>query len=167
MLAAARIPHSVLNARRHQAEAAIVARAGAAGAVTIATHMAGRGTDIALDPETHALGGLHVIGCLDAAPRRLERQLAGRCARQGDPGSFERWLTPALGPYGKPAASILSGLLRYQLGDDGARPPQWLLRACLLARQWGEERKCAEQRDMVLRHDREWDRRCSFTLAAE
>ena len=87
-LAQAGIPHRVLNARHHAEEAAIVAHAGRCGAVTIATQMAGRGTDIVLEPEARELGGLHVIDCQDAAARRLERQLAGRCARQGDPGSF-------------------------------------------------------------------------------
>jgi preprotein translocase subunit SecA len=81
------IIHSVLNAKFHQQEAEIVARAGQRGAVTIATNMAGRGTDIKLGPGVAELGGLHVIGTERHEARRIDRQLRGRCARQGDPGS--------------------------------------------------------------------------------
>lgn len=81
------IIHSVLNAKYHQQEAEIVARAGQRGAVTIATNMAGRGTDIKLGPGVTELGGLHVIGTERHEARRIDRQLRGRCARQGDPGS--------------------------------------------------------------------------------
>ena len=81
------IPHSVLNAKYHQQEAEIIARAGQKGAVTIATNMAGRGTDIKLGSGVQELGGLHVIGTERHESRRIDRQLRGRCARQGDPGS--------------------------------------------------------------------------------
>jgi preprotein translocase subunit SecA len=81
------IVHSVLNAKYHQREAEIVALAGQRGAVTIATNMAGRGTDIKLGPGVAELGGLHVIGTERHEARRIDRQLRGRCARQGDPGS--------------------------------------------------------------------------------
>src|SRR5437762_7366941 len=81
------IPHAVLNAKYHQQEAEIVALAGQRGAVTIATNMAGRGTDIKLGQGVPDLGGLHVIGTERHEARRIDRQLRGRCARQGDPGS--------------------------------------------------------------------------------
>ena len=81
------IIHSVLNAKYHQQEAEIVARAGQRGSVTIATNMAGRGTDIKLGPGIAEAGGLHVIGTERHEARRIDRQLRGRCARQGDPGS--------------------------------------------------------------------------------
>jgi preprotein translocase subunit SecA len=81
------IVHSVLNAKYHQQEAEIVARAGQRGGVTIATNMAGRGTDIKLGPGVSDLGGLLVIGTERHEARRIDRQLRGRCARQGDPGS--------------------------------------------------------------------------------
>src|SRR5262249_8088031 len=87
MLQKERIVHSVLNAKYHQQEAEIVARAGQRGAVTIATNMAGRGTDIKLGAGVADLGGLHVIGTERHEARRIDRQLRGRCARQGDPGS--------------------------------------------------------------------------------
>jgi preprotein translocase subunit SecA len=79
--------HSVLNAKYHQQEAEIVARAGARGAITIATNMAGRGTDIKLGPGVTEVGGLHVLGTERHEARRIDRQLRGRCSRQGDPGS--------------------------------------------------------------------------------
>ena len=91
MLQMRRIPHQVLNAKLHQKEADIVAQAGQStnglGAVTIATNMAGRGTDIKLSPEVKAAGGLAIIGTERHESRRVDRQLRGRAGRQGDPGS--------------------------------------------------------------------------------
>jgi preprotein translocase subunit SecA len=81
------IIHSVLNAKYHQQEAEIITRAGQRSAVTIATNMAGRGTDIKLGPGVAELGGLHVLATERHEARRIDRQLRGRCARQGDPGS--------------------------------------------------------------------------------
>ncbi len=86
MLKREKIPHAVLNAKYHQQEAEIVARAGQRGAVTISTNMAGRGTDIKLGEGVRDLGGLYVIGTERHESRRIDRQLRGRCARQGDPG---------------------------------------------------------------------------------
>jgi preprotein translocase subunit SecA len=93
MLKRAGVVHSVLNAKYHQQEAEIVARAGQHGAVTIATNMAGRGTDIKLGPGINDLGGLHVIGTERHESRRIDRQLRGRCARQGDPGSSQFFIS--------------------------------------------------------------------------
>jgi len=87
MLKREAIPHAVLNAKFHQQEAEIVARAGQKGSVTIATNMAGRGTDIKLGAGVKESGGLHVIATERHEARRIDRQLRGRCARQGDPGS--------------------------------------------------------------------------------
>jgi preprotein translocase subunit SecA len=81
------VPHNVLNAKYHQQEAEIISRAGQRGSVTIATNMAGRGTDIKLGAGIPDVGGLHVIGSERHEARRIDRQLRGRCARQGDPGS--------------------------------------------------------------------------------
>ena len=81
------IVHSVLNAKFHEHEAEIVARAGQKGAVTIATNMAGRGTDIKLGQGVPEIGGLYVIGTERHESRRIDRQLRGRCSRQGDPGA--------------------------------------------------------------------------------
>ncbi len=87
MLTMRHIPHNVLNAKLHQKEAEIVAHAGKQGMVTIATNMAGRGTDIKLSPEVKAAGGLAIIGTERHESRRVDRQLRGRAGRQGDPGS--------------------------------------------------------------------------------
>ena len=83
------IKHNVLNAKQHQLEAQIVAEAGRTGQVTIATNMAGRGTDIKLSPEVKAAGGLAIIGTERHESRRVDRQLRGRAGRQGDPGSSQ------------------------------------------------------------------------------
>ena len=87
MLDMRKIPHNVLNAKLHQKEAEIVAKAGQSSTVTIATNMAGRGTDIKLSPEVKAAGGLAIIGTERHESRRVDRQLRGRAGRQGDPGS--------------------------------------------------------------------------------
>ena len=87
MLDMRKIPHNVLNAKLHQKEAEIVAKAGQSSTVTIATNMAGRGTDIKLSPEVKAAGGLAIIGTARHESRRVDRQLRGRAGRQGDPGS--------------------------------------------------------------------------------
>jgi preprotein translocase subunit SecA len=87
MLQMKKIKHNVLNAKQHQREAEIVAEAGKPGTVTIATNMAGRGTDIKLTPESRAAGGLAIIGTERHESRRVDRQLRGRSGRQGDPGT--------------------------------------------------------------------------------
>ena len=87
------IPHTVLNAKFHEMEAEIVAAAGAAGAVTIATNMAGRGTDIKLDEEARAAGGLKIIGTERHESRRIDNQLRGRSGRQGDPGESQFFIS--------------------------------------------------------------------------
>ncbi len=93
LLTAAGITHQVLNARQHEQEAKIVAEAGLHGRVTIATNMAGRGTDIKPAPEVLAAGGLHVLGTERHEALRIDRQLAGRAGRQGDPGSAQFFLS--------------------------------------------------------------------------
>ena len=87
------VPHKVLNAKFHELEAEIVAEAGVHGAVTIATNMAGRGTDIKLDDESKALGGLKIIGTERHESRRIDNQLRGRSGRQGDPGESRFYLS--------------------------------------------------------------------------
>lgn len=116
-LRALSIPHSVLNAVHHEGEAALIARAGRAGSVTVATNMAGRGTDIVLDDACRRAGGLLVIiaGANDGA--RIDRQFEGRAARQGDPGGVVRLLSPTdelfrrhAGPVASFALSVWPGL---------------------------------------------------------
>ena len=91
LLGERRVAHHVLNALNDAEEAQIVALAGRSGQVTVATRMAGRGTDITLDDAALSAGGLHVLSLQNNASRRLDRQLTGRAARQGDPGSAEAW----------------------------------------------------------------------------
>jgi preprotein translocase subunit SecA len=86
MLAMAKVPHKILNAKHHESEADIISMAGQPGAVTIATNMAGRGTDIKLGEGVRELGGLYVLATERHESRRVDRQLRGRCSRQGDPG---------------------------------------------------------------------------------
>ena len=93
LLTKRRIPHQVLNAKFHEKEAEIVAQAGIHGAVTIATNMAGRGTDIKLDEEARALGGLKIIGTERHESRRIDNQLRGRSGRQGDPGESRFYIS--------------------------------------------------------------------------
>ena len=87
------VPHAVLNAKHHEKEAEIIAKAGQKGAVTIATNMAGRGTDIVLGEGVVELGGLHIVGTERHESRRIDNQLRGRAARQGDPGSTRFYLS--------------------------------------------------------------------------
>ena len=93
MLTKRGVPHKVLNAKYHELEAEIVAQAGIHGAVTIATNMAGRGTDIKLDDESKALGGLKIIGTERHESRRIDNQLRGRAGRQGDPGESRFYIS--------------------------------------------------------------------------
>ena len=93
MLKKSKVPHNVLNAKHHAKEAEIIAQAGQKGAVTIATNMAGRGTDIKLGEGVHELGGLHILGTERHESRRIDNQLRGRSGRQGDPGSSRFYLS--------------------------------------------------------------------------
>ncbi len=159
-LAEAGITHRVLNARHDAAEAAIVAEAGKAGAVTVATQMAGRGTDILLDPVVEANGGLHVLNAQDNPNSRLDRQLVGRCARQGDRGSAETWhcLESAVG--------VEHGRSRIFLG--GRKPDPQGAFGSLWARAWAarvkrrSERRAQQLRRHLLEQDLEWQRHLSF-----
>ncbi len=93
MLKAAGVKHEVLNAKNHESEAHIIAKAGKTGAVTVATNMAGRGTDIKITLEVAGMGGLHVIGTERHESRRIDNQLRGRTGRQGDPGSTQFFIS--------------------------------------------------------------------------
>ena len=165
-LTRARLQHQVLNARNEPVEAAIVAQAGQAGRITIATNMAGRGTDIKLGGGVALLGGLHVIvaECNEAA--RLDRQMFGRAGRQGDPGSYERvlaldddvirehtpawlraWLADVVGAYPRLGGVLVEGVF-------------WFIRARL-------ERRAARQRHLALLEDRRVGDALSFSGSME
>ena len=138
-------PHDVLNATREAEEAEIIARAGGAGRITVATNMAGRGTDIALDEGVAERGGLHVI-CAEVNPaRRLDRQLVGRCARQGDPGSTRRIVSLE----DEIVARRVPGLLRVLGGRAGGLVGSALVRWA----QRAEEAHARRRRAGVLRAD--------------
>ena len=92
-LANLEVPHDVLNARQIEREAEIVENAGLKARVTVATNMAGRGTDIKIDDEVRELGGLHVIGTEMHESGRIDQQLYGRCGRQGDPGTVQLYIS--------------------------------------------------------------------------
>jgi preprotein translocase subunit SecA len=125
LLAAAGLAHSLLDARNDRAEAQVVALAGAPGRITVATSMAGRGTDIALGPRVAQRGGLHVILCQANASPRIDRQFLGRCARRGEPGSCEALHSAET----ERLRGWLPAPLRAWLGAEGELRPRWLARA--------------------------------------
>jgi len=160
-LSAAGLPHTVLNARQDMQEAQLIAAAGKPGAITVATNMAGRGTDISLDSGVERIGGLHVISCQQNAARRIDRQLMGRCGRQGDSGSTERFISLD--------GSLLAG--RWQ-----SRQAYWLMQltrlrsgriglAALRMSQQAEERHQKYERKMLLQRDKELVRCFTFSGA--
>jgi len=156
------IAHRVLNARQDKQEAEIIAAAGQAGAVTVATNMAGRGTDIALGAGVTELGGLHVIALSLNASHRLERQLFGRCARQGDPGSAEAILSlqdAALKSF--PGSTILKGL--GGLLGRGKPVAGWLAVPLLRLAQRKHENRQAKIRKVLMKQDKRLRRILAFS----
>jgi preprotein translocase subunit SecA len=153
LLNAENIEHQILNAKNHEIEAQIVAQAGGPGKVTVATNMAGRGTDIKLDPEIAANGGLHVIGTERHEARRIDRQLAGRCARQGDPGfcqffvSLEDEIIEAYGE--KPAIR-----LRKRYKGKGELTSNAMRRLVLTA-QYKKERQHYRDRKLLMNYEKQ------------
>lgn len=120
MLQQKKIPHNVLNAKQHSREAQVVAEAGLAGAVTIATNMAGRGTDIKLGPGVKDAGGLAIIGTERHESRRVDRQLRGRAGRQGDPGTSQFYVSledDLMRMFGSERIAALMDKLGYKEGD--------------------------------------------------
>jgi preprotein translocase subunit SecA len=155
------LPHVVLNARNDREEAEIVACAGQTGRVTVTTNMAGRGTDIQLGSGVAELGGLHVICCQHNASPRIDRQLQGRCARQGDPGSVETILSledPLIVQFWP---TWLRALLRAR-ASGRARLPGWVTRFIAWAPQAREERRQRAERKLLLQQDRHLEGRLSF-----
>ena len=151
------LPHRVLNARQDAHEAAVVARAGHAGHITVATRMAGRGTDIKLDTPARSAGGLHVLSCQFNTSRRHDRQLIGRSARQGEPGSHEQWLV-AQDPQ-------LPALLRVALRLNLRCPAglkQIVLLPLLRLTQWQQQRQLASARWRLFRLDMNQQQQLGF-----
>jgi preprotein translocase subunit SecA len=155
------VPHQVLSAQQDREEADVIARAGEPGRVTVATRMAGRGTDIQMDPEVVEHGGLAVVAAELSEARRIDRQLFGRCGRQGEPGSFEQ------------LTSLEDALLETHL-------PGWLRRAMtrslfprrLVVRftrwaQRAEERRSALARRRLLESERILEQLLAFSGRGE
>ncbi len=153
LLNAEGIEHQILNAKNHEIEAQIVSQAGGSSKVTVATNMAGRGTDIKLTPEVAAVGGLHVIGTERHESRRIDRQLAGRSARQGDPGycqffvSLEDEIIEAYGE--KPAARLRK---RYK---GRGELTSGSMRRLVLTAQGKKERQHYRDRKMLMSYEKQ------------
>lgn len=147
------LDHTVLNAKYHEREAEIIAQAGQRGAITIATNMAGRGTDIKLGAGVADIGGLYVIGTTRHQSRRIDRQLRGRCSRQGDPGSSKFYVSfedPLMRLFASPT---ITGILQK------LRPPEGEpISARMLDRSIETAQKRVEQRNyMIRKHTLEYD----------
>ncbi|HXA79908.1 MAG TPA: SEC-C metal-binding domain-containing protein, partial [Opitutaceae bacterium] len=153
MLKRAGVIHTVLNAKYHQQEAEIVMRAGLRGAVTIATNMAGRGTDIKLGEGVRELGGLCVVGTERHESRRIDRQLRGRCSRQGDPGLTKFFLSLEdellrIFLSGGTASRMMEGTMK-----EGEELEHWLLNRSIESAQKKVEQQNFSQRKRALQYD--------------
>jgi len=161
------LSHHVLNARQDREEAMIVAEAGRPGRITVATNIAGRGTDIRLAPEVIGCGGLHVILTEFHQSARIDRQLFGRSARQGDPGSFECLVSledelfvrfiPAF------ARRLAAASLQRENSTGALSLGIWLRRWA----QWGAERLHAKIRRETVEHDKRLEQALAFAGKAE
>ncbi len=158
--------HAVLNARHDAEEAAVVAGAGQVGSVVVTTNMAGRGTDIIPGPGVRELGGLHVICCQHNASARIDRQLQGRCARQGDPGSVETILSLEDALISRVWPAWLRALLSPAPGA-GQALAAWVGRLLTYLPQRLEERRQRNERKALLAHDKQAERRLSFAGRGE
>jgi len=147
------LPHTVLNARRHEQEAEIISKAGQRGAITISTNMAGRGTDIKLGEGIAEIGGLAVIGTTRHQSRRIDRQLRGRCARLGDPGNskfFVSFEDSLIRMFASPKMTSLLQRFRPPEGESISSP--------ILTRSIETAQKRIEQRNFTMRkHTLEYD----------
>ncbi|OOZ37685.1 preprotein translocase subunit SecA [Solemya velesiana gill symbiont] len=152
LLHLANLPHQVLNARQDQEEAEIVARAGQRGRITVATNMAGRGTDIKLDQGVQELGGLHVLGSERHEARRIDRQLFGRGGRQGDPGSYQAFVSLDDELVQDHLGSLTQRILAWALYDEHALPT-WLGKVIVYAVQRFAEGHNSRTRKDLLKMD--------------
>ena len=157
------LEHALLNARQDADEAAVVGRAGEPGRITVATNMAGRGTDIHLGESVAARGGLHVILTECHASARIDRQLFGRGARQGDPGSAEMILAADDELLRTHAGALVQRLLT-RWPDD---PPGWAIMAAVRLAQTVASWRDMRQRRATLRLDERLDRLFAFTGTSE
>jgi preprotein translocase subunit SecA len=166
LLYAAGLAHQVLNARHDQHEAEVVANAGAAGRITVATNMAGRGTDIRLEPRVAEIGGLHVIATERHDAGRIDRQLFGRCGRQGDPGSVQ--------VFGSLEDELVRGHFHPRvlatlapLGSGGRALPGWIGAWVVGLAQRAAERLHSRSRRRLLKADEQLGDLLAFTGRGE
>jgi preprotein translocase subunit SecA len=164
-LLAAGLPHEVLNARQDAQEAEIIRQAGTPGRITVATNMAGRGTDIVLSDEVRAAGGLHVILSEFHDAARIDRQLFGRAGRQGDPGSCEAIVALDDELFVAHALPWL-GWLRGQAAADGLLPPA-LGRLLLRLAQGAAERQNSRIRQQTMEQDKRVEKSLAFAGRGE
>jgi preprotein translocase subunit SecA len=150
--------HEVLNCRHHAREAEIVAAAGSAGRITIATNMAGRGTDIRVDDAVLRAGGLHVIATEMHSHARIDRQLIGRTARQGEPGTFQFFLSLEDELFRHECDATAELRRRADAGERGELPTAWL--RWFRRAQRSLERRHSAQRRELLRQEQQRDRAC-------
>lgn len=166
LLQAEDIPHRILNARQNAQEAEIIATAGQGGTITVATNMAGRGTDIPLGPGVAEAGGLHVISTEPNDSRRVDRQLYGRCGRQGDPGSYEAILSlddRLVRDFAK------NGLIQHVIGKAAAKMSisNTIGKLLLQAAQRQKETTFRAMRRELLERDEQAGRLLAFSGSAE
>ncbi len=164
--AAAGVPHVILNARHDADEAEVVARAGEPGRITIATSMAGRGTDIKLAAESRARGGLHVILTEFHESARIDRQFEGRSARQGDPGSCEAIVSLEDSIFNEHAPRLTS-LMKIAAAGRRGRAPGMFAKLLRLAAQGRAEWRALRARRATLAAGRELDRALAFSSSAD
>ncbi len=166
LLKRVKLKHQVLNAHQDEQEAEIVACAGEKGRITVATNMAGRGTDIKLGPGVKELGGLHVISSERNIARRIDRQLAGRCGRQGDPGSYEAILSLEDELVGLYFSDGVKNLLS-AFGRKNRPVPRWVSGLLIALPQRMLERYHRRVRRELLKVDEQRGKLLAFTGAPE
>jgi preprotein translocase subunit SecA len=161
LLTKKRLVHSLLNATEHEKEALIIEKAGEPGSITVATNMAGRGTDIPLAKLSAAKGGLLVISCQANASRRIDRQLSGRSGRRGDPGCTLTLLSIQNGLLAREVPRLVWKAISLKSNQSSAVPPwlgEFILRTC----QSHHERKAANRRLEMMKSDEAIEKRLSF-----
>ena len=166
LLAVDGLAHRVLNARQDQEEAEVIAKAGERGRITVATNMAGRGTDIRLAPDVAAIGGLHVLATERHDSRRIDRQLFGRCGRQGDPGSYQVIVSLEDEIFNQMFKGDALWLRRF-FPDSGKPLPRWIGELIVDFAQWAAERHNGGIRRQLLRVDEQLSDMLAFTGRGE
>jgi preprotein translocase subunit SecA len=165
LLTAMAVPHQLLNARQDAREAEVISHAGGPGRVTVATQMAGRGTDISLGAGVAEQDGLHVVVAERAEARRIDRQLVGRCARHGEPGSFERFESAEeeIVRNELPAGSGAALQRALRAGVPGA----WIARGFIALAQRVAETRAARARRALSRAEEALERSLAFAGRGE